>query len=122
MRAMVDAILAGAGDAAFEANDLRDKAIVPRQRDATRIQQGQQITIKIAFRLLGHFVTDAVLTERLFDEFTTVVIADHLVYTIKLEQGGEAVDDSRRRERRPRLAHHHDLDLLLWLRGLIRKR
>src|SRR5262249_21315434 len=113
MRAMVDAVLAGAGDAAFEADDLRNEPIVPRQRDTTGIQQGQQITVEIAFRALGHFVADPVLAERLLDEFTTIVIPDHLVYAIELEQGSEVVDDSRRRERRPCLAQRHDLDLLL---------
>src|SRR5215471_20166338 len=41
VRSVVDRILAGAGDAPLKADDLTDRAIVPRQRDASSVQPRQ---------------------------------------------------------------------------------
>src|SRR5262249_16342386 len=63
VRLMTDAVLAGAGPAPLEADDLRNQPIVARQHDAAAVQQGQQVAIEIGLRRLADFVAEPVLAK-----------------------------------------------------------
>src|SRR5262249_10238456 len=61
--AVINGVLTGAGDPAFQADDLRHQPIVARQHDATAVQKRQKIAIEIALGTFARFVSNAVLAE-----------------------------------------------------------
>ena len=63
-----DGLAPAGGDAALEADDLMHEPVVARQRDATAVEQGQEVAEQLALALLRQLVADAVLAEWLTAE------------------------------------------------------
>src|SRR5262249_26531304 len=111
VRAVINGVLAGAGDPAFQADDLRHQPIVARQHDATAVQKRQKIAIEIALGTLARFVSNAVLAEQLAGKFPGIVIAADLPHAVRSKQDGEVIDHGRWRKERSEFAHSIDDDL-----------
>src|SRR6478672_9328622 len=102
---MIDTVPAAAASAPFQAADLPHQPIMARQDNLAAVEAWQQVPIQIALRLLAQFVADAVLAEWLHNELAAIVVTNHFGNVVGLEQLGEFVNDDRRTEWRPHLAH-----------------
>src|SRR5262249_41341392 len=84
---MVDRILArAAGGGALQARELSDEPVRPRQHHAARIEQRQEIYVKLALDLRADLVADAALLELLTPEFAAVAVAHDLRAVVGLQQ------------------------------------
>jgi hypothetical protein len=100
VRAVIDAITAGAANAPFKADDLIDAAIVLREEDPAAVEQREKIPVEIA-GLLGDLIRDAVPAEWLLHKFAAIMIASDLGDAVELTERGKVIDDRLRRERWP---------------------
>ena len=113
---MVNVFLSAATrDGALQADDLRQEAVVARQRDASAVEEREQVDVKLALRFLRGLVADAAALESFRRKAAGVAVADDFADAILLQQWCKFRDDLARLERWPLLANAIDDDVVLFL-------
>ena len=102
-------------DGALQADDLRQEAVVARQRDASAVEEREQVDVKLALRFLRGLVADAAALESFRRKATGVAIADDFADAILLQQWCKFGDDFARLEGWPLLSNAVDDDAVLFL-------
>ena len=101
---MIDAVLAATCGATFKTRELVDEAVGFREDDAARVQEGQQVAVKVGLWFLADGVVNAAFAELFARKFTGIAITDHTGDAVRRDEVGEVVDNWFGRERRFYLA------------------